>query len=88
MQGPDGTVYRVSGEYREIVVPERLVFTWCWAHEPPESETVVTVEFHAHGGETDVVLTHEGFAGPELQTGHEAGWNGLFEKLGLLLSLD
>lgn len=81
MQGADGTMHRVSGVYREIVAPERLVFTWRWAHEPPEAETMVTVEFHAHGANTDVVLTHEGFASAASQAGHEAGWNSIFEKL-------
>ena len=27
MRGPDGTVYPMSGVYREVVSPERLVFT-------------------------------------------------------------
>ena len=27
MRGPDGTVYPKTGVYREIVAPERLVFT-------------------------------------------------------------
>ena len=86
MQGPDGTAFRVSGEYREIVPPERLVFTWRWEHEPAEAETVVTVEFRENGAETDVILTHDGFASAQAQTGHETGWNGIFEKLAALLS--
>src|SRR5680860_496485 len=27
MQGPDGTVYPMTGEFQEVVPPERLVFT-------------------------------------------------------------
>ena len=27
MRGPDGNVYPMKGEIRELVVPERLVFT-------------------------------------------------------------
>src|ERR1700720_2154803 len=27
MRGPDGTVYPMTGAYREVVAPERLVFT-------------------------------------------------------------
>jgi uncharacterized protein YndB with AHSA1/START domain len=27
MRGPDGTVYPMAGEYKEVVPPERLVFT-------------------------------------------------------------
>ena len=28
MRGPDGTVYPMTGVYREVVENRRLVFTW------------------------------------------------------------
>src|ERR1700722_7778400 len=36
MRGPDGTDYPMGGVYREIVVPERLVFTIKTNEHPPE----------------------------------------------------
>jgi uncharacterized protein YndB with AHSA1/START domain len=86
MRGPDGTVYRLSGEYREVVRPEKLVFTWRWDHEPAEQETLVTVELKERGSGTVLVLTHEGFTSTETRGGHEIGWNAVFEKLSAALT--
>lgn len=36
MRGPDGTEYPLTGGYREIVAPERLVITDDWSEHPPE----------------------------------------------------
>jgi uncharacterized protein YndB with AHSA1/START domain len=30
----DGNIHRVSGTYREITPPEKLVFTWRWERDP------------------------------------------------------
>ena len=81
MRGPDGTVYRLIGEYREIEEPSRLVYTWKWEHEPDPVETLVTVEFNAVGAETDVILTQTGFTDADDRNRHEMGWSGSFEKL-------
>ncbi len=81
MQAPDGTEYRLHGEYREIEPPARIVFTWQWEHEPVERETLVTVELSEHEGETELLLTHEGFQNGVQQTGHEQGWESTLDKL-------
>ena len=74
----------MSGVFREVTSPERLVFTWmtgsCDA-EMPRAETLVTVEFTAQSGGTLVQLTHEGFPTDELRDGHNEGWNASFDKL-------
>jgi len=81
MLGADGQEHRVSGEYREITPPRRLVFTWHWEHQPEDHVMVVTVEFNEAGSETELVLRHEGFRNEEERNGHEQGWHGLFAKL-------
>ena len=80
----------VTGVYREIVRPERLVFTWAWetAHEQgmPGDETIITLTFRERGGKTEMTLRHEGFATKESRDSHDQGWNGSFDKLAELLA--
>lgn len=83
MRNPEsGDTHTVVGEYREVRPPERLVYTWAWEGESPEpGETVVTVEFGDRGGETEVVLVHEGLSSEHSRGVHEHGWNGVLENL-------
>lgn len=82
---PDGTRVLLSGTYLEIKSPERLVFTWQWDGDPDFGETLVTVEFHALGSSTELVLTHERFLNRERRDRHAAGWNGCIDTLRELL---
>src|SRR5215218_284534 len=58
MRAPDGTDHWVWGEYREIVEPERLSFTWHRedADGKPFNESIVTVTLADHGGKTKLTL--------------------------------
>ncbi len=87
MQQPDGERIVVYGVFREIRPPERVSYTWRWEEDTPEDEveTLVTVEFHDRGEETELVLTHEQFASEESRAGHEGGWNSALDKLGAYL---
>jgi uncharacterized protein YndB with AHSA1/START domain len=72
----------VAGTYLEIRPPERLVFRWRWENEPAHvGDTVVTLEFGERDGQTELVLTHEGFAGVATRDEHEKGWNGCLDRL-------
>ena len=75
----------IAGIYREIVRPERLVFTWAWQTEHsqgmPGDETVITLIFRERGGKTEMTLRHEGFPTKESRDSHNQGWNGSFDKL-------
>lgn len=84
MRSPDGTEHRVGGVYKEIVTPERLVYTWRWMSKPGTPETVVVVEFRPHPAGTELVLVHE-HADAEARDKHEHGWNGCLDKLAGLL---
>ena len=78
----DGADYTAIGAYEEIVPNRRLVFTWGWEGNPALAEnTRVTVEFEAQGGETELTLTHERFAGAEQRDQHGEGWTGCLTRL-------
>lgn len=83
MLPPDeAEIIAVSGEYKEIQIPEKLVFTWAWESEAPETEeTLVTVEFFERGDRTEVVLSHERFPHPGVRDQHVAGWEGCLTGL-------
>jgi uncharacterized protein YndB with AHSA1/START domain len=83
MKAPgDNPLLVVGGVYREIVNPERLVFTWQWeSADPNEPETLVTVEFHELDGVTEVRLRHEFFENMAQRDKHDEGWTGCFDQL-------
>ena len=69
-----------SGTYEEIVANEKLVFSWSWADS--DEVTRVTIELREVGNnETELTLTHVGFAVTEVRDHHEEGWNGCLDKL-------
>lgn len=79
MSTPHGPA-ELTGTYHEIKPSTRLVFTWKW-DDADAPETVVTVVLTAVGNETEMVLTHTGFASGESKNNHNKGWTGSFEKL-------
>jgi uncharacterized protein YndB with AHSA1/START domain len=76
---PTGT-YVTYGVYKEIVPNSKLVFTWGW-EGPDRHESIVTVEFQAKDGGTEVILTHERLANAEQVQKHTHGWLGCLENL-------
>lgn len=83
MVQPDGEKYVAKGVYREIKPPELLSYTWTWEEDTPaeEHETLLTLEFHDLGKETELVLTHENLKSEESSKSHTEGWNSLLNKL-------
>jgi uncharacterized protein YndB with AHSA1/START domain len=87
MRSPEGTEHRLRGVYREIVPPERLVFTHCWVdeHGTAGPETLVTVTLTEGDGRTEMMF-HQGlFASVGARDGHQQGWTSCFERLAELL---
>lgn len=82
----DHEPYVAYGTYQEVAPASRLVMTWRWEEENPsdEHETLLTIEFNAHGSGTELVLTHENLANLESRANHEHGWTTLLEKLDAL----
>ncbi len=83
MRGPDGTDHWLRGTYREIVAPERLVFTWAWedAEGRPGHESLVSVTFAETGGKTKLTLHHALFESRTARDQHEGGWTSCLERL-------
>lgn len=79
MIAPDGTTLLHTGTYRVVDRPHKLVFTW--KSEPTDHrETVVTIEFRAANGGTEIVLTHEGLPAGAAKP-HKGGWEEILRKL-------
>jgi len=87
MHHKNGNIHRVSGIYREITPPERIVFTWLWETDPKSDESLVTVEFRDLGPSTEILLTHEHLPSLEQRDRHEHGWIGCIYSLGNYLNM-
>jgi len=72
-----GRIFTIVGEYTEIVVPEKLVFTW--SNELVE-HSVVTVEFKDLDSRTQIVLSHEFLPEGMVKGIHDIGWNETLER--------
>ena len=60
LRSDDGDYLTFSGNYLDIVVPERLVFTWQLAGETLSlGETIVSIDLNDHSPTTELVLRHE-----------------------------
>jgi uncharacterized protein YndB with AHSA1/START domain len=87
MNMPDGRNIEISGEYREVLRPTRLVFTW-FAHYS-DQETLITLTFRPDGDGTLMTFRQEGFVDAQSRDGYGGGWsgpNGSFEKLDAILA--
>jgi len=87
MRGPDGAEYPCQGIYREIVPPERLVFTNIALDMAGNhlAEGLTTVSLADHGGKTQLTLQTRmaglvSYAAKMLE-GMEAGWSQSLERL-------
>lgn len=71
-----------GGVFREVVAPERLVFSFAW-EEPGERglETQVTVTFTEQQGKTKMVMQQTPFQSLSERDGHDEGWNSTFDRL-------
>ena len=91
MRGPDGVVYPCAGVFREVVEPERLVFTTAALDAAGNAmfEVLNTVTFVEHQGKTKLTLHAEvASATPQADrflAGMEEGWSQSLERLASLV---
>lgn len=71
--------YPHEGVYRVIDRPRRLVFTWV-SRGTEQRESLVTVDFIAKSGGTEVVVMHE-LLTETAQPSHRNGWTSALERL-------
>lgn len=84
MRHPDGEIFKASGEYKEVVQDERIVFTHAWEGDDgqPEHWTTITVEFSEQpGGRTLMTFTQGLFRSKESRDRHQGGWSLCFDGL-------
>jgi uncharacterized protein YndB with AHSA1/START domain len=92
MRGPDGIVYPMVGVYREIVAPERLVFTASAldAERRPLFEVLNTVTFAAQGSMTRLTVEarvlSRGAGADTYLAGMEQGWIQTLDRLAAHIS--
>jgi len=80
LRSPEGRDYWQHGVFREIVAPERLVFSFIWDDEP-DHEMLVTVTFADHSGKTEMTFRQAPFTSVESRDSHVEGWNECFDRL-------
>jgi uncharacterized protein YndB with AHSA1/START domain len=87
MRGPDGTVYPMTGVYREIVEPERLVFSSAALDDKGNAlfEVLTTVTFAENGGKTKLTMrasvTKTSREAALYLQGMEQGWTQSLDRL-------
>lgn len=95
MRSPEGRDYWGIGVYREIVRPERIVYSDSFADAqgnpvPPShygmspghpSETLVTVTFSEREGKTELTLRHSIPESVPERKGAQQGWSEMLERL-------
>ena len=78
------TVHEHVGTYQVVEPPAKLSFTWSGLENPSEI-TLVTVEFIAHGNESELVITHERFTKRDVAERYEMGWGTIARKFAAFL---
>jgi uncharacterized protein YndB with AHSA1/START domain len=75
MQPPEGDLFYLWGEFREVEPPAGLAYTFRWDPPGPDDrQTVVTLSLADRGERTEVVLTQGEFATEERRALNEEGW--------------
>jgi uncharacterized protein YndB with AHSA1/START domain len=83
---PTGVEYWMRGTYREIVVPEKLVFSFAWEEEGERGmENLVTLQFFDEGGKdsgkTRFEFLQTPFQSIAERDSHNGGWAQCFDRL-------
>jgi len=87
MRAPDGREWWRHGVYREIVPPERLVFTYFSDDHftNPGHESLVTVTFEEVGSQTRMTLRHGNFESQQSRDAHLGGWTSTMNRMATLV---
>lgn len=88
MHDSDGDDMPLSGVFREVSPPERLVCTWIWGGDGGMAgrETLLTLEFEAAGDETVLHLNHSLLPDEDWAQKHSMGWGSCFNSLDAVLA--
>ena len=89
MKSPEGGIVWWHGVVREIVEPERIVWTCSIDNADGTSvsgETLLTVTLEDYAGKTRLTLHQAIFASSGIRDAHSNGWNSAFGRLAELLA--
>jgi len=78
----DGTEHESSGEFLDVVPPERVVMSWRWKggeEDPNESRVEIVLRAIPEG--TEITFTHSLLSDGETSRSHTEGWTGALVKL-------
>ena len=78
----DGMEHESSGEFLEVVRPERVVMSWRWEggqEDPNESRVEIVLRPIPEG--TELTFIHSLLRDEESRRSHEGGWAGALDKL-------
>jgi len=83
MRGPGGQDDRQHLVYREIVAPERIVFSYAFEDAAGKTghETLVTVTFEQFGDKTRLTLHQAIFETAEVRDDHVRGWSDALDHI-------
>jgi uncharacterized protein YndB with AHSA1/START domain len=73
-----------GGVFKEIVPPERVVYTFAWEGQAgqPTRETLITITFtELEDDRTQMDFHQEFFDTVGLRDGHNQGWSSSFDRL-------
>jgi uncharacterized protein YndB with AHSA1/START domain len=88
MRSPEGAEHWKQGVYREVVEPERLVFTFAWEDgaDKPGHQTIVTVTFAEQGDKTELTLHQAVFETVAARDDHRRGWTSTLQRFAVYLA--
>jgi uncharacterized protein YndB with AHSA1/START domain len=78
----DNSEHESSGDFLEIVRPERVVMSWRWkggVEDPGESRVEIILKAIPEG--TELTFVHSRLHSEETRRSHEEGWAGSLDKL-------
>jgi len=90
MRSPEGDNYLAFGVYKAIRPVEHLALTHQWSRmtanvNPPDHETLVTVDLYEESGGTRMEFRQTGLATEASRDSHQGGWGDSFDALAAAL---
>ena len=87
LRSPDGRELRQKGVFREIVPPERLVFTFVWEDASGRGqESLVSLHFTEEAGRTRLTLNERPFRSRAVRDANVVEWSEAIDRFVSLLA--
>jgi uncharacterized protein YndB with AHSA1/START domain len=79
----DGEKMSAYGEYCELILNKKIVFTWKWDDDEAweNHNSIVTIELSDLDGGTDLRFVHEQLPSEASRDRHSEGWTSVLKKL-------